>query len=43
MNANHNPIAAALRSGKLPRCKAVRARKGRGSYHRREKHRRTYA
>ncbi len=43
MNANHNPIAAALRSGKLPRCSAIRNRKGKGSYTRKPKHRRAYA
>ena len=38
MRIKANPIAAALRSGKLPRCAVVRARKGKGSYSRKAKH-----
>jgi stalled ribosome alternative rescue factor ArfA len=34
-----NPIAAALRSGNLPRMAVVGARKGKGSYQRKPKHR----
>ena len=42
-NAKHNPIAAALRSGKLPRCSTIRARKGKGSYKRKPKHKKAFA
>ena len=41
--AKHNPIAAALRSGRITRCAAHRNRKGKGSYTRKPKHRRAYA
>lgn len=43
MKVKANPIAAALRSGKLTRASAVRPKKGKGSYSRKAKHRRAYA
>lgn len=43
MNAKKNPIAAALRHGRMGRPATHRPTKGKGSYNRKPKHGRAYA